>query len=245
MRRGRPYVLLALTSAIFPVLALSAAQQPGKNAEGPIPPNAPNIVLILTDDQRADELGEMDVVRSEIADKGVTLSRGFVSTPNCCPSRASFLTGLYSQHSGVWTNGEGLNPHYGGYQAFQANGNETRTIAYVLNQVGYRTGLAGKYLNEMWDNPIPSGWDSWAAFAMDNGRYYNYDLKVEQYVELLFTSSTWLRSICWSSATRATWSGPTRVASRATTRRASSGSCGSRSCGSVGTRSTPSCAPRC
>jgi arylsulfatase A-like enzyme len=78
-----------------------------------------------------------------------------VEVPMCCPSRASILTGRYSSEVGVRTNSEGQNL------------DDSRTIATVMKTAGYRTGLAGKYLNDFpWTKPntyVPPGWDYWRA----------------------------------------------------------------------------------
>src|SRR3954465_2038914 len=64
----------------------------------------PDIILILTDDQRYDETRFMPVVSSQLADKGVTFNEGFVVNPLCCPSRISILTGKYSHSTRIYTN---------------------------------------------------------------------------------------------------------------------------------------------
>ena len=71
----------------------------------------PNIVLILTDDQRYDDLANMPNVQSELAGKGVTFDRSFVSNPLCCPSRTAILTGDYSHTTMIYGN----HPPYGGF----------------------------------------------------------------------------------------------------------------------------------
>ena len=55
----------------------------------------PNVVLIVTDDQRADTLAGMTKVNTLLADKGVRFANGMVPTSLCCPSRSTILTGLY------------------------------------------------------------------------------------------------------------------------------------------------------
>jgi N-acetylglucosamine-6-sulfatase len=65
----------------------------------------PNIVLILTDDQRTDSLLSMPSVRNLIVDRGTRYTHAYVPTSICCPSRSAILTGLYSHDSGVWDNG--------------------------------------------------------------------------------------------------------------------------------------------
>ena len=135
----------------------------------------PNIVLILTDDQRYDELS-MPTVQSQLIDKGTTFTNGFVVDPLCCPSRTAILTGKYSHSTDIYDN----RPPHGGFQTFHADGEESSTIATWLHDAGYHTGLVGKYLNGYFPSDasyIPPGWDSWEAQLIDNkesGLYHNY-----------------------------------------------------------------------
>jgi N-acetylglucosamine-6-sulfatase len=129
--------------------------------------NRPNIVFIVTDDQRWDTLWAMPTVKSRLVDRGVTFSNGFVSNPLCCPARASILTGDYSHTTGVYTNKE--RSPYGGFGAFD----DRSTLATWLQKAGYRTGLFGKYLNGYPGGYVPPGWDRWFA-TYDNEGYYNY-----------------------------------------------------------------------
>ncbi|MBA3416522.1 MAG: sulfatase [Chloroflexia bacterium] len=126
----------------------------------------PNILFIITDDQRYDTLEHMPVVQRELVARGLSFTNAYVTTPLCCPSRASILTGLYAHHHGVLDN-NGAN---GGYNAFDPSS----TLATWQDQSGMRTMLVGKYLNDYANYDIPPGWDEW--FGMwDNGeRYYNY-----------------------------------------------------------------------
>jgi arylsulfatase A-like enzyme len=147
----------------------------------------PSIVLILTDDQRWDELRAirgpngpilpMPVVTSKLVRRGVAFSNAFVVNPVCCPSRSSILTGEYSHTTGVYTN----NHRDGGFPAFRPR--EASTIATLLQSSGYRTGLFGKYLNLYAPagrkGYVPPGWDTWVAFASDGAAYYDYVLNVD------------------------------------------------------------------
>src|SRR5947209_12968831 len=100
-------------------------------AASPASPRAvatkPNVVLILTDEQRWDSLWAMPKVRSLLQDHGVTYTNGFVVNPLCCPSRTSILTGKYSHSTGVWTNV----PPLGAFPAFH----DRFTIATQLHRV--------------------------------------------------------------------------------------------------------------
>lgn len=71
------------------------------------PPIGPfNVILILTDDQRADAIACMPKLQEHLVRRGVTFSDFFVSTPLCCPSRSTELTGLYAHNHGVRSNGD-------------------------------------------------------------------------------------------------------------------------------------------
>ncbi|MCI0417402.1 sulfatase-like hydrolase/transferase, partial [bacterium] len=103
-------------------------------------PRKPNILFILTDDQRWDTLGcyGNDVIRTPNLDKlaaqGARLDTFYVAQPLCCPSRATFLTGLYPHQTGIYTNEKG--------GADLPKG--SKTVAHYLNEAGYKTGFVGK-----------------------------------------------------------------------------------------------------
>ncbi len=103
-------------------------------------PNTPNILFILSDDQRWDTLGvygNRSIKTPNIdslANRGALFTNGFVAAPLCCPSRATFLTGLYPHQTGILTNGRG--------QTTIPKG--VKTVAEYLNQAGYITGFVGK-----------------------------------------------------------------------------------------------------
>jgi arylsulfatase A-like enzyme len=173
---------IARGTAVFVTALLALALTPARGERsGPAAPNtaavstpdtpaAPNIVLILTDDQRWDTLWAMPIVQSELVAHGVSFSNAMVVNSLCCPSRATILTGQYSHATGVYGN----SGPYGGVHAFD----DESTIATWLQGSGYHTGLIGKYLNEYDGLYIPPGWDRWVAFrgAPNGGAYYDYVL---------------------------------------------------------------------
>jgi len=68
----------------------------------------PNILIFMTDHQRADTVLPEHPARTphlvQFARQGVTFTDTFCPSPHCCPSRATFFTGLYPSRHGVWNN---------------------------------------------------------------------------------------------------------------------------------------------
>src|SRR5205823_5735846 len=104
----------------------------------------PNILFILTDDQDVPTMAYLPRVQVLLVNQGLTFSNMFVTYSVCCPSRASILTGQYPHNHDNLFNA----PPLGGFVKFRDQGREASTIATWLQADGYRTALAGKYLNE-------------------------------------------------------------------------------------------------
>ncbi|WP_017446988.1 sulfatase-like hydrolase/transferase [Gayadomonas joobiniege] len=110
----------------------------------------PNILWILTDDQRADSIAavnkalrgtpesELGYVESPnldaLAEEGVLFPLAYNQSPGCSPSRYSMATGQYPHHSG----------RYGFEYSHRQNEHAKPTIPEVLRANGYQTMLAGK-----------------------------------------------------------------------------------------------------
>ena len=170
--------------ASAPTQAVGQVGQSGQSGRtgSPSVVDRPNIVVVMADDMRADDLRFAPSIRRLVADRGVRFENSFSSYPLCCPARASFYTGALPHNHGVMWH---LRPF--GYGAFD----DSRTIATSLREAGYRTGFVGKYLNgygsmkaratgrPSWRH-VPAGWTDWVG-ALDNpggGRFhgdtYNY-----------------------------------------------------------------------
>jgi N-acetylglucosamine-6-sulfatase len=123
----------------------------------------PNILFILTDDQDEESIARMGKLQDRLVRQGTTFENAFVTTPQCCPSRATFLRGQYAHNHRILSN----NPPLGGFEKFHKLGLERSTIATWLHEAGYATAYVGKYLNGYGEKRltryIPPGWDRWWA----------------------------------------------------------------------------------
>jgi N-acetylglucosamine-6-sulfatase len=156
-----------LTLALCGAVLIAACGKLGSGAErsSAQAPAAPNVLLIVTDDQPAGTTKRMPKLTK--APGFVRFSSYYDNNPLCCPTRATLLTGLYSHHHGVGTN------------LVASQFDDSETLATWLDAAGYDTGLFGKYLNTYpWSrgrNYVPPGWDEWSAFTPD-AAYYDYTL---------------------------------------------------------------------
>ena len=131
----------------------------------------PNIVMIMVDDMRVDDLRFMPLTRQLIRNEGVRFRNSFAPYPLCCPARASVLTGQYTHNHRVF---DVVQPW--GFTSF----NDRSTLATWLQQSGYATVYLGKYLNGYGRMPrpgattgkslfyVPPGWSDWRA-SLDGG----------------------------------------------------------------------------
>ena len=130
----------------------------------PAPPPRPNILFILTDDQRWDTLGAAGnrIVKTpnldRLAAEGVQFTNSFDTTPVCYASRATLLTGQFNRRHGVDSFEEQLSP-----TAF------AKTYPVLLRESGYYTGFIGKW-GLGGDLPVDA-FDEWAGFA-GQGNYF-------------------------------------------------------------------------
>lgn len=122
----------------------------------------PNILIIVTDDQRGEgTLGVMPKTRRWLEAGGTVFQSAFVPDPLCCPSRASIFSGRYPHNHQV------RNEHQGG------NLDQEATLQRSLQRTGYQTAIVGKYLL-FWDLGVrPPGFDH---STITNGTSYNGDV---------------------------------------------------------------------
>jgi arylsulfatase A-like enzyme len=134
------------------------------------PAGAPNVVVLMSDDQDYASMRVMPNVERLIGARGVTFSRFYVSYPLCCPSRTTFLTGQYAHNTGV--QGNFPDQDGGGYLNLRE---PDRTLPVWLQAAGYRTAHVGKWAEL--PPGIPPGWNRWWALTQDTiSHYYDYSL---------------------------------------------------------------------
>src|SRR5690606_8079350 len=124
----------------------------------------PNLVLIMFDDMRDDDLRFMPHTRRLVGGAGVRFVNSFSPNPLCCPARASSLTGQYSHNHRVYD----VRAPYA-FHSFD----DRSTLATWLQKAGYATVYLGKYLNLYGEQPepgasrgrsvryVPPGWTDW------------------------------------------------------------------------------------
>lgn len=166
MKRARPALAAAALAACAVGVGLTAG---GGDADGAV--RKPNIVLITTDDQTLASLSVMSRVQRLLVDRGVSFEDNIASFPLCCPSRATWITGQYAHNHGVIDNTE---RNGGGYQSLR---DPTRVLPAWLNQAGYDTALAGKWLHDYRTLDPAPGWDRfWALTTPTMVDYYGYEI---------------------------------------------------------------------
>ena len=179
-----------LLTAVFLGLAAS-----GLFASGATAAPRPNFVVIQTDDQPLNEFDRrfrdlydnwrqiMPRTMALMRDKGITFTQYLTPFPLCAPSRASLLSGRYTQNHGVIRIGGDR----GGWQAWQSNPIMYENLPVWLQRAGYRTLHFGKFMNYYGgpDSPaetrVPPGWDRWVTDATDNStrEFYGYRQNID------------------------------------------------------------------
>jgi N-acetylglucosamine-6-sulfatase len=129
----------------------------------------PNLLFVLMDDVRWDELGCTGHTFSRtpnidrIVREGAQFTNAFATTPLCSPSRACFLTGRYAHTHGILDNVDR-----------SALSHRLVTFPKLLHDAGYETGFVGKWHMGVDDSPRP-GFDYWFS-VKGQGAYFNPEI---------------------------------------------------------------------
>ncbi len=173
MDRTKPYSLKStiLIQCCLLVVSWTSASSLSNAADTP----PPNIVILFADDLGYGELGcqgnqEIPTPHIDsIAANGVRFTSGYVTGPNCSPSRAGMLTGRIPTRFGYEFNPTGARNEEPGFGLPP----EEITIAESLHDAGYMTGLIGKWhqggLAKY--HPFRHGFDEFFGFTHE-GHYF-------------------------------------------------------------------------
>ncbi len=118
----------------------------------------PNILVYMTDQQRADSVFPYNKAITpnvdNLAKDGVTFSYAYTSSPHCCPARATFFTGLYPTEHGVWNNID-----VGNRYTNRVN-DGVEFFPRLLKDAGYENLFSGKWHVSHCEVPLNCGFDS-------------------------------------------------------------------------------------
>ena len=129
----------------------------------------PNVLIFMTDHQRGDTVlpGHPAITPNvaQLAREGVTFTNAFCPSPHCCPSRATFWSGLYPSQHGVWNNvcnrqalSRGLNAG-------------VRLWSEDLRDAGYEMHFVGKWHVSVVESPADRGWTEHMVSAVAGTRH--------------------------------------------------------------------------
>lgn len=156
-----------ITSIAVILFLLSCNLRQNKNIKGLESKNRPNIIVIMADDLGYSDLGcyggEIKTPNLDaLAKAGIRFTQ-FYNAARCCPTRASLLTGKYPHQVGLDKNGQSLSKN-------------AATIAEVLKENGYRTGMTGKWhLSETKEIDDPQKQLLWISHRKDNSVFAPLD----------------------------------------------------------------------
>lgn len=152
--------------------------------ETSLPIDKPNIIFLLTDDQRWDAMGAMgnDIIQTphldKLANDGILFKNAYVTTSICAVSRASILTGQYESRHKI-----------NDFTTSMTQEALEQTYPLLLRKAGYKTGFIGKYgVGKPADQP-KEHYDFWACsdkgqpdyeLTDENGNYLHHTDKVGQ-----------------------------------------------------------------
>ncbi len=157
---------------VYILSALAFSTLPGRSAGSlPAAPRKPNIIFILADDLGYGDLGCYGQSKiktpniDKLASEGIRFTDFYAGSTVCAPSRATLMTGLHTGHNVIRGNTHNL-----------ALGPAELTVAELLKQAGYHTGLVGKWgLGDEGSAGVPNkkGFDEFVGF-LDQTHAHDY-----------------------------------------------------------------------
>lgn len=152
--RGLLHLTLSLVTALGAVGLVQAGPAPAHQR--------PNVLFVISDDlssriQPTGYEGVLTPVLERLAKDATTFQRAYCQYPVCGPSRASFLSGLYPQSTGILNNEDKI----------ETTRPATPSFPKVFRAAGYWTAAVGKVFHHRLENPGKDTWDQALAFEND------------------------------------------------------------------------------
>lgn len=137
----------------------------------------PNVIVIFTDDHGYPDIGSQGYLKDlktphidSLAKGGVRVTNGYVTAPQCVPSRGGLISGVYQNRFGLESN------RYYGDKEVKREFAELKTIAERLREAGYATGMAGKWHLGPDEEIHTHGFDKVFERAQTGRGYANFDI---------------------------------------------------------------------
>ncbi|WP_040785767.1 sulfatase family protein [Nocardia pneumoniae] len=158
------------------IIALAASltgdlRQAHAQAEDPsmVPGSKPDIIMVMADDLRYDDLRVMPRTRELLGEQGTTFSTSLVSSPLCAPSRTGFFTGAMTHNHELGAGGSFVDVDLANSLPtwLRESGYYTSHVGKHINGYGLTTPLARTGSGDQWTGPtyVPPGYDDWFALV--------------------------------------------------------------------------------
>ena len=177
-----PYAWRRTALVLLNVIGPALVSGSGLCSEGVAGPPGPNVIFILADDLGYGDLGcfGQKLIKTphidRLAAEGMRFTQAYAGATVCAPSRCSLMTGKHNGHAPIRGNRE-VKPE--GQMPMPA---ATFTVAHLMKQAGYTTGLIGK-----WGLGAPGSASTPGAMGFDHFFGYNCQrLAHEYYPEYLW-----------------------------------------------------------
>ena len=178
MKKNKSKILSVFSLIMVVFTVMGCLQEKKKTSQK----NHPNVIVIMTDDLGYVDVGFNGSVEiptpniDRIAQQGVKFTNGYTPYSVCSPSRAGFITGRYQQRFGYERNAQYRpnDPNMGLPQT-------EKTIPEVIGQVGYTSGVIGKWHlgAHISNHPLNRGFDFFYGHLGGGHRYFPEELTIE------------------------------------------------------------------
>jgi len=165
----------AIVLCFFSVLASCASKTGGHDNSKSKSEVKPNIVFILVDDLGYGDIGCFGQEKiqtpniDKLAENGMRFTQAYAGNAVCAPCRSSLMQGLHPGHARVRGNS------YGNYR--ESLQEEDYTVAMMLQEAGYKTGLFGKWglgLHNQYGIPNRMGFDEFYGYLNQRHAHCHY-----------------------------------------------------------------------